>query len=55
MYSRKNMEKSESDITKLPQRKPKYTRENIVALSNVPRKVFHAVVESGSPEVYVWL
>ena len=47
------MEKRESDISKLPQRKPKYTRENIVALSKVPRKVFCAVVELGSPDVYV--
>ena len=47
------MEKRESDITKLPQRKPKYARENIIALSNVPRKAFWAVVESGSSDVYV--
>ena len=45
------MEKRKSDITKLLQRKPKYARENIIALSNVPRKAFWAVVESGSSEV----
>ena len=48
------MEKREPDITKLPQRKSKYTRENIVALSNVPRKVINALMQTEIPEVYVY-
>lgn len=48
------MEERKPDLLKLPQRKPKYTRENIVALSNVPRKVINALMQTEIPEVYVY-
>ena len=48
------MEERKSDLTRLPQRKPKYRRENIVALSNVPRKVINVLVQTDIPEVYVY-
>jgi len=48
------MEERKPDLSKLPQRKPKYKRENIIALSNVPRKVINALVQTEIPEVYVY-
>ena len=48
------MEERKPDLSKLPQRKPKYKRENIVALSNVPRKVINALMQTEIPEVYVY-
>ena len=48
------MKKRKSDLPKLPQRKPMYVKENIVALSNVPRKVINALVQTEIPEVYVY-
>lgn len=50
----KTMEERKPDLTRLPQRKPKYRRENIVALSNVPRKVINALMQTEIPEVYVY-
>ena len=49
-----SMEERKPDLSKLPQRKSKYRRENIVALSNVPRKVISALVQTEMPEVYVY-
>ena len=49
-----SMEERKPGLTRLPQRKPKYSRENIVALSNVPRKVINALVQTDIPEVYVY-
>ena len=48
------MKIQKSDLPKLPQRKPMYTKENIIALSNVPRKVINALVQTKLPEVYVY-
>jgi len=49
-----SMEERKPDLSILPQRKPKYRRENIVAHSNVPRKVISALVQTEMPEVYVY-
>ena len=49
-----SMKKRKPDIPKLPQRKPMYVKENIVALSNVPRKVIYDLVQTEMPEVYVY-
>ena len=48
------MEERKPDLSKLPQRKPKYRRENIIALRNVPRKVINALMQTEIPEVYVY-
>lgn len=48
------MEERKPDLTRLPQRKPKYKKENIVGLSNVPRKVINALMQTEIPEVYLY-
>lgn len=48
------MEERKPDIQRFPQRRPKYRRENIIALSNVPRKVINALMQTEIPEVYVY-
>ena len=48
------MEEKKTDLSKFPQRKPKYRRENIIALSNVTRKVINALMQTEIPEVYVY-
>ena len=49
-----SMKKRKTNLPKPPQRKAKYTKENIVALSGVPRKVINALVQTEIPEVYVY-
>ncbi len=49
-----SMKKRKPDLPKLPQRKPMYTKENIIALSNVPRKVINALVQMDITEVHVY-
>ena len=49
-----SMKKRKPDLPKLPQRKPMYVKENLIGLSNVPRKVVNALVQSEIPEVYVY-
>ena len=49
-----SMEERNPDLTRLPQRKPMYTKENIIALNKVPRKVINTLVQTEIPEVYVY-